>query len=86
MDGDSARGTEETGEKLIVITRDADDPGAFARFAKELVDDVVMLLRPVDSTPQRPDVDQVAHHIERLKLVLLQENEKAAALLPRVPR
>ena len=34
-------------EKLVMIARDVDQPDAFSYLAEELLDDVVMLLRPV---------------------------------------
>ena len=36
--------------------------------------------RPVDPATQRPDVDQVAHDIEHLELILLQEGEQGINL------
>src|SRR5205823_2026275 len=53
---------------------------AFARFSKNLLDDVVMLLRPVNPAPQLPDVDQIAHDIECLELVLAQKIEQRACV------
>ena len=63
------------GQKFVVVPRDIDDPGPFARFAQNFLDDVVMLLRPVDSPAQRPDVEQVTHNVERVEVVLFQERE-----------
>ena len=65
-----------TGEKLVVIPGDIDYSRPLARFAKDFLDDVVMLLRPVNTTPERPDVDQIADDIERLEIILLQEGEQ----------
>jgi len=66
-----AVGTEMAREKLIVISWNIDDTRPFARFAEQLLNDVVVLLRPINATSQRPDVDQVANDIERVELVLL---------------
>ena len=58
-----------------MVARDVNDARAFARFAQNLLNDVVMLLRPVTAATQLPDVDQVAHHIERFEFVFTQEIE-----------
>ena len=68
------------GEKLIVVPRDVDDPGAFARFAQQFLDDVVMFLRPINPAPQRPDIDQIADDVERLELVVLQKMKQSSGV------
>ena len=60
LHGDVAVGAVKLGEQIIVITRDVNDAGPFTRFPENLLNDVVMLLRPVNPAPQLPDVDQVA--------------------------
>ena len=78
LHGDVAVGAIELGEQIVVIPEDVNDAGPFTRFPENLLNDVVMLLRPVNPAPQLPDVDQVAHHIERFKFVLAQEIEQRA--------
>ena len=75
---DVAIGAVKFGEQIIVIARDIDGPRAFARFPENLLNDIVMLLRPVNPAAQLPDVDQVAHHIKSLKFVLAQKIEQRA--------
>src|SRR6266498_3372672 len=78
LHADVAAGAIKFGEQIAVVTWDVNSPGAFAEFAQNLLDDVIMLLRPVNAAPQLPDVDQVAHHIERFEFVLPQEIEQRA--------
>ncbi len=73
LDRDVAVGAAERGHELIVITRDVNDRHAFARFAQDFLDDVVMLLRPVATTTQRPDVDQIADDIKFVAIVIAQK-------------
>jgi len=44
--------------------------------AQDFLDDVVVLLRPINSAAQSPDIDQIAHHIERLEVVLAEKIEQ----------
>ena len=73
--GNVAIGAKKSGEHFVVVARDVNDARAFARFAQNLLNDVVMLLRPVTAATQLPDVDQIADHVKRLKFVLTQEIE-----------
>lgn len=68
--------SEVAGKELVVISRNVDHPGPFARLAQNFLDDVVVLLWPVNPAPQRPDINQVADNVERVELVFLQEVEK----------
>ena len=60
----------EIGDQFIVIPGNVNDACAFAGFAQDFLDDVIVLLRPVTAAPHRPDVDQVAHDVERFKIML----------------
>jgi hypothetical protein len=80
LQGDVAIGAVEFGEHIVVIARDVNDAGAFARLAKDFLDDVVMLLWPVDSAPQLPDVDQIANDVERFELIFAEEMEQRAGI------
>ena len=57
LNSDVAIGAVKRADHLIVITRDVDDACAFARFAQNFLDDVVVLLRPVTAAAHLPDVD-----------------------------
>ena len=76
LDRDRAVSAEMTGEKLIVIAWNVDDPRPFAGLAQNLLNHVVMLLRPVNATFERPDIDQITDDVERLELVFLEEGKK----------
>ncbi len=78
LQGDITIGAIKFGEQIVVIPRNVNDACALARLAQDFLHDVVVLLRPVNSAPQLPDVDQVAHHIERFEFVLPQEIEQRA--------
>src|SRR5881398_3990624 len=80
LNGNVAVGTEKSGEHLVVVTGDVNDARSFARFAENLLDDVVVLLRPVTAATQLPDVDQIAHDIERFAFVLAQEFEQRTGI------
>jgi hypothetical protein len=75
LDIDIAVCATEVAHQLVVISRDVDHMGAFARLAQKFLDHVVVLLWPVDSATQRPDVDQVAYDVERVEIVLAKEIE-----------
>src|SRR5438552_16232048 len=78
LNGNVAVGTEKSGEHFVVVTWDVNDARALARFAENLLDDVIVLLRPVATTAQLPDVDQVAHDVKRFELIFAQEIEQRA--------
>src|SRR5436305_12063922 len=80
LHGDIAVSAKKAGEHFVVITRDVNDACALARFAENFLDNVVVLLWPVTAAAQLPDVDQIAHHIERLAFVLAQEVEQRAGI------
>ena len=66
--------------RLVVVARDVDDVGAFARLAHDLLHHVVVGLRPVPPALEPPAVDDVAHQVEMLALVALQEVEQQFGL------
>ena len=76
LDRDRAVSAEMTGEKLIVIAWNVNDPRPFAGLAQNLLNHVVMLLRPVNATFERPDVDQITDDVERVELVFLEEGKE----------
>jgi len=85
LDCDRAVGTEMTGEKLIVIARDINDAGAFARLAQHLLNHVVVFLRPMKTAAQGPDVDQIAHDVERFELIFSEKREERSGVAPPCP-
>lgn len=70
----------ETGQKLVVVAGNINDFCSLAAFAEELLNDVVVLLRPVDAAPQRPDVNQIPDQVECVELRIAQELEQGGGL------
>src|SRR5438105_5978858 len=70
----------EIRNQFVVISGNIDDPGSFTRFAQNLLNDVVMFLRPVNAATERPDVDQIADDIEHVEFVFAQESQECAAV------
>ena len=69
-------------EKLIVVSDDIDDLGAFAPFAQKLLKNIVVLLRPINCAPHRPDIDQIANDVERLKFSLAKKVQQLHRFAP----
>ncbi len=63
-------------QEFVVIAGNVDDAGALAALAQKLLDDVVVLLRPVPAALQAPAIDDIADQVERLGVVIAQEVEK----------
>src|SRR5947207_10387384 len=59
--------------EFVVISRDVNNRHALARLAQNLLDHVVVLLWPIATASQLPDVDQIADDIELLAIVIAQE-------------
>ena len=62
-------------KKLVVISNDVDDFASFAAFAVQLLDHVVVFLRPIDPTPKRPDIYEVTDEIEFVELMAAEKVE-----------
>lgn len=75
LDGNRTVFAVETGEKFVVVSGDIDHARAFSSCAQEFLDDVVVGLGPVDAPPQGPDINEVADHVQRFKLVGAEEFE-----------
>src|SRR4030095_4076611 len=86
LDRDRAVSAEMTGEKLIVITWNVDDPRPFAGLAQNFLNHVVMLLWPVNATFERPDVDQITDDVERVEFVFLEEGKKRRGITTAGPK
>ena len=80
LDGDVAEIVVIRGDELVVIPRDVNKTRAFAGDAEELLDDVVMRLRPVKTTAEAPDINEVADDVEGFKFPLSQEIEQRFSL------
>ena len=66
--------------ELVVVARHEDHARALARLAQQLLDDVVVRLRPVPVAAQLPAVDDVADQEQRLAVGAPQEVEQRARL------
>src|SRR5207248_7048712 len=80
LDVDVSVSTKEAGYHLIVISRNINYASTLASLAQDFLDYVVMLLRPIDSPVQRPDIDQITHNIERLEVVLAKKIEQCCGI------
>jgi len=80
LHGDGAVDAEEIGKELVVVAGDVDDLCAFAAFAEDLLDDVAVLLRPVDAAAEFPDVDEIADDVEGVEFVVPEELEEGACV------
>jgi len=80
LDLDVPVGPTEVGHQLIVISRDVDYMRPFAGFAQNLLDHVVVLLGPVNSATQLPNIDQVTHNVECIEIVLAQKIEQRSGV------
>src|SRR5581483_8219149 len=67
-------------QEFVVIAGNVDDAGALARFAQQFLYYVVMLLRPVPVGLQLPSIDDVAHQIDYVCVVIAEEIEEAFGL------
>ena len=85
-DRDMAVVAAKASEEFVVVAGDVNDARAFARFAQEFLDDVVVLLRPIDSAPHLPDIDQVADDVERFEIVIAQEFEERSGIAAARPQ
>src|SRR5262249_36533294 len=59
--------------QFVVISGNVNYACAFACFAQNFLDHVVVLLRPINCPPERPDIDQVAHDVESVEIGLAQK-------------
>src|SRR6185436_10784711 len=70
----------EARHQFIVISRDVNYTCAFAGLAQNFLDHVVMFLWPVNRPSQRPDIDQVAHDVERIEVGLAEKIQKRGGI------
>ena len=69
--------------KSVVVSGDVDDRRSLARLAQDLLDNVVVSLRPVPSPPQLPPVDNVADEVQIRGFGVTKEVEKQRCLARR---
>ena len=72
--------------KLVVVARDIDHPGALADFAKQLLDDVVVGLRPIPAASEAPAIDDVADEVDGFRIVVFEEVEDELVLATASPK
>jgi hypothetical protein len=66
-----------------VIARDVGDAAAFAGPAQDLLDDIVVALLPEPAALEAPAVEHVAHQVEVVRVVMLEEVQQAVGLAGR---
>src|SRR5690606_18137681 len=72
--------TVEIAQELVMVAGDVDHPGALARLAQDLLDHVVVRLRPIPAIAQPPAVDDVSDQVDGVGVVFPQELEKRIGL------
>ena len=76
LDRDVSVRTGKGGNEFVVIAGNVNHADAFARFAQDFLDHVIVRLGPVAPPSQLPDVDQVADDVEFLAVIIAQELEQ----------
>ena len=71
---------------LVVVARDQHETHAFARLAQELLDHIVVRLRPMRPTPHLPEIDDVADEIDDVGFAVPQELEQLCGLRRACPQ
>src|SRR6202011_4695595 len=70
----------EPRHKFVMVARDVNHMRAFACLPQNFLDDIIMRLRPVDSTPELPDIDQVANDVERSNVIIPQKRQQGQGI------
>src|SRR5919201_6080592 len=73
-------------QELVMVAGYVDDPGALAYFAKELLQHVVMRLRPMPARTELPSVDDVADEINGVGIVMTQKVDEPLGLASARPQ
>jgi hypothetical protein len=63
-------------QALVVVARDQDEARALAHLAHQLLQHVVVGLRPDRAAPHAPEIDDVADQVEDFRLALAQQVEQ----------
>ncbi len=59
-----------------MITSNVDDVGTLATLAEQLLDHIIVLLRPMPIAPQAPPIDNIADKIDRLGFMIAKKIQK----------
>jgi hypothetical protein len=87
LDGDAAEAHAAiVAHRLVVIARHEHEIGALAHLAKQLLEHVVMGLRPIDAAPDAPEIDDVADEIKASASWQRRKSREASAWQALVPR
>jgi len=73
----------ELARELVVVARHKDHTAALAGATQQLLDHVVVSLRPVPFATQLPAINDVSHQVEGLAGVVLEEFEQRSGLASR---
>ena len=73
-------GATEARHQFVVISRDVNYAGALAGFAENFLDHIVVLLWPVNCAPQRPDIDEIAHDVQRVEIGFAQKVQQRSGV------
>lgn len=65
----------ESGEELVVVAGNINDFSALPAFAEDFLNNIVVILRPVNAPSECPYIDQVSYKIEFLKIRVSEELE-----------
>ena len=71
---------DELAGEFVVIARHEHHPGAVPHLAQQLLNDVVVRLRPIPGGSQSPAVDDVADQVDRIRVVVAQKIENQGGL------
>jgi hypothetical protein len=58
---------------FVMIAWDVDELGALADLAEQLLEDIVMGLRPIDPALDAPEVDDIADQVKPWRVMATQE-------------
>jgi hypothetical protein len=67
-------------QRLVMVAGHEHHPAALARPPKHLLDHGVLGRRPVDAALHGPEIDDIPHQVEVVRLVVAQEVEQAVGL------
>jgi len=74
LDGDAAElQAAIVAHRFVVIARDINKVGTLADLAQQLLQDIVVGLRPIDATLDMPEIDNVADQVNAEGVMVAQE-------------
>src|SRR5215208_560094 len=80
LDVDVSISTKKANHQFVVISRDINDTGTLAGLTQDFLDDIVMLLRPINSAAHRPDIDEITHNVKRIEIILAKKVEQCCGV------